>query len=534
MHKILIVDDDRIIRKGLASTIPWEQYGFELVGEAPDGEQGLELIKSSQPDIVISDIKMPFMDGLTMVRSAKEIYPDMKIILLTGYDDFAYAREAIKIRAFDYLLKPVDKEVLLEKVRKASDELNQQCADKQKICEGMPFFKNKLFKKIVSGKVSQADLLTEAKTLNIGLEGPRYLVFLIKLDDYYTASSLPLEVPAEGMENVKHAVFNICEKLVTEEQKGSVFELERDELAVIYTNDGAENIVRDKARILAECINNAVKQSLGVTVTIALGSVCNSLESAGSSYNEARSGMKSRHFVGKDKVFSLFELGDVDQTQKIQVLELEAELLHQIKLGFAQEALNVVNKIEEDLLQYKSLSLQNIRLISVQLLISLFKGAGEWAQEWEEANRDTMQQYYSQVTGMQTVKEIMDLIRQIVGEVSAFIQGKRESSKCLAIEQAVQYIEENFSKQGLSLHEVAKYIHMNPVYMSALFKQEKNITFSDFLLQARMKKAMELLRRNNMKTYEVAEKVGYSNPEYFSVCFKKYAGMSPLEFRNKA
>ena len=532
MHKILIVDDDRIIRKGLASTISWEEYEYQLVGEAADGEQGLEMIKNLRPDIVISDIKMPFMDGLSMVRSGRELFPDMKAILLTGYDDFAYAREAIKIKAFDYLLKPVDKEVLLEKVKKASEELKTENAAKQKISEGMPFLRLKLLKKIISGKFSGEKLLGEARSLGVNLAGPKYLVFVIKIDDYYKMSAQAMEA-AEGKEVAKHCVFDLCEKVIAWEGKGCVFELERDELVVVYEDSKNDAAMMETGHALAEHISALVKQCINVTVTIALGGVCQSLDGVGVSYREARAAMQNRHFIGKDSIFSFFDIGVSGHEGNLQMSDLELELLRKIKLGFPQEALAVVNKIEKELLQHKGLSLANVRLMSVQLLISLFKGAKEWAGEWEKANQANLQLYHIQISGMQTIKEIMNLIRKTVSSLTDHIQVKRDSSKCVAIEQAVKYIEENFTKQGLSLHEVAKHIHMNPVYMSALFKQEKNITFSEFLLQARMNRAMELLRRQNMRTYEVAENVGYSNPEYFSVCFKKYVGVSPLEFKNK-
>jgi two-component system, response regulator YesN len=232
MHKVAIVDDDRIIRRGLVNTIPWERYGYQLVGEASDGEQGLKLIDDFQPQIVISDIKMPFMDGLEMARIAKEKYPEIKLILLTGYDDFTYAQEAIKIRAFDYLLKPVDKEVLLEKVLKASAEWDNEHKTKQKIHEGMPFFKMKFFKRLLENQWTENEMLGEAAALGMQFTGQTFVVLLIKLDGRCTVS--PQTTGAvEAKDDFKQYIFNVCEELMWREQKGSVVEYEGDELILI-------------------------------------------------------------------------------------------------------------------------------------------------------------------------------------------------------------------------------------------------------------------------------------------------------------
>ena len=143
MYKILLVDDDRLIRRSLATTIPWKRYGYELVGEASNGEEGLSLIDQHKPQIVISDIKMPFMDGLQMASIGKTRYPEMKVILLTGYEDFKFAQEAIKIKAFDYLLKPVESSILLKKVQQAAMEWEYEQRSQMQKVKGIRFLKQK-------------------------------------------------------------------------------------------------------------------------------------------------------------------------------------------------------------------------------------------------------------------------------------------------------------------------------------------------------------------------------------------------------
>jgi two-component system response regulator YesN len=533
MHRILIIDDDRIIRKGLVQTIPWEKYGFQLGGEAADGEQGLKLIEEWHPHIVISDIRMPFMDGLDMARIVKERYPMIKLILLTGYNDFTYAQQAVKIKAFDYLLKPVDKELLLEKVQKAAVEWDEENIAQQRINEANPFFRQAFLKKLIECQDEEEELLQEAISLGIELTGETFIVFLIKVDEYYK-DSMEMSEFIELQKAFKYCVFNICEELTHVQRKGGVVELERDELVLLYSSDETTEDAEENARNLAEEIKNAVKKYLKTTVTIALGGVHQGISCIRSSYQEAQSLLRFRHFIGKDKVYSLVDVGfSSSNDTNIQIEGKEYELVHNVKLGLVQDALGVISDLECMMMQQNNLSLYHVRLLAVQLIISLFSGATEWAREWEKAQRGNMSIYYNRINEMQTIGEILNLIKTVVCSLAEFMTSQRERYKGGVIGEAAKYIEENYAKQGLSLQEVAKHVHMNPVYLSTLFKQEKDINFSDFLLKIRMEKAMELLRRNHMKTYEVAEIIGYSSPEYFSVCFKKYTGVPPVEFKNK-
>jgi two-component system response regulator YesN len=536
MHRILIIDDDRIIRKGLAKTIPWEKYGFQLGGEAADGEQGLKLIEEFHPHIVISDIRMPFMDGLDMARIVKERYPMIKLILLTGYNDFIYAQQAIQIRAFDYLLKPVDKEILLEKVKKAAGEWDVENRAQQKISEAKPFFRKAFFKNLTECKENnKEELIREARSLGIELTGQTFIVFLVKIDEYYKELVGTVEQPIEKREALRYCIFNICEELIFAEGKGGVVELEKDELILIYSSNETCEKAEENARTLAEQIKNTVEKYLETTVTIALGGAYHGISSIESSYGEARSVFSYRHFIGKNRVFSMLDVGgrssSYDKSAKISGQEIE--LVDKVKLGLVQDALHFIDDLESKMMQQSHISLYYVRLLAVQLIISLFRGAAEWAQEWEKTQQGNVSIYYSRINEMQTIQEITNLIKSVACDLAQFMTTQRESHRSGVIGEAAKYIEEHYEKQGLSLQEVAKHVHMNPVYLSTLFKQERNITFSDFLLQLRMKKAMELLRSNNMKTYEVADVVGYSSPEYFSVCFKKYTGVPPIEFKNK-
>lgn len=530
MYKVAIVDDDRIIRRGLANTIAWEENGFTLVGEAADGEQGLRIIGEFCPQVVVSDIKMPFMDGLEMARAAKEKYPDIKIILLTGYDDFSYAKEAIELRAFDYLMKPVDKEVLLSKVKKAAAEWAMQKNIQDKISEGMPFFRQQLLKKLLKQTQDPEQLRQEGISVGIPLDAEAFAVLVVKIDDYCRTTG---DMEEEINQGIKQDIVKVCNEVVDHRGLGCTVALEQDELMILYASSGRLEETEDITRELAERVRDIAKERLGKTVSIACGRCFHGIASIPASYEEARRALEFRHVIGKDKVFSVADINILSSQESQSFEGIVTELIRTVRLGFSQEAVMLVKKLEEEMACTKQVTLNKARFVAVQCILSLYSNAQEWAKEWQTRQQEQLDRYYSRINGMQTVADIIHVVMEVVTDLAEFIAWQRENQRCPAVSEAVSYIEANYAQNGLSLQEVAKHVHMNPVYMSTLFKQEKNITFSEFVLETRMKKAMELLRLGGMKAYEVAERVGYNNPEYFSVCFKKYTGVSPVEYRNK-
>ncbi|MCM3728054.1 response regulator [Neobacillus cucumis] len=366
VHKVVIVDDDRIIRKGLSSLIPWEEHGFELVGSAADGEKGFEIVKEKLPQIVISDIQMPFMDGLEMTRAIKEFNPKTKIILLTGYEDFKYAHEAIKLRAFDYLLKPVETSELIDKLKQASLEWD---VDHQK---EMQFTESKSF--------TQQEFLKNLR-LNKNVEVNRWF---------------------------------------------------------------------------------------------------------------------------------------------------DKDLVKFISLGIPEKVIDHLEGTRQRLATHTSVSVPEIALLAIKGIHLIFHEAATFAETWDSAKFYDSE---NRIMKLQTVDEIFTEVRMIALDLAVFVSKLNENQKHSLVDKAIKFIRDNYHDTSLNLQRVAEVVHVSSAYLSNLFKVEKGINFGDVLLETRMEKAMELFRQTDLKSYEVAEKTGYSNPQYFSSSFKKYTGYSPAEFK---
>jgi two-component system response regulator YesN len=382
MYKVAIVDDDRIIRRGLSSVIPWEEHGFQLVGEAADGERGLELIEKESPHIVVSDIKMPFMDGLEMARMSRDIMPKIKFIFLTGYEDFQYAHEAIKIRAFDYLLKPVDSESLIQKIKEAAEEWEEEEQKEKRLNESSPITKKKFLEKLAVTHFTNEELKKELSLFGIKFEGPEFL---------------------------------------------------------------------------------------------------------------------------------------------------EGNLMKLIELGLSSKVNDYLEEIKNQLSKNSSATLEEVQLLAIRMVGLI----GDESEKWSKGSRKSpiSSRYQSEILEMKTIPEIFELVRSIAIDLSVYANKLNENKKTSLVDKAIAFIESNYQLAEISLQKVAEAIHVNPAYLSNLFKVEKGFNFGDFLVETRMKAAMELIRQSDLKTYEVASKIGYSNPQYFSICFKKYTGYSPAQFK---
>lgn len=529
MHKIMIVDDDRIIRQGLVKTIPWLEHGFEVVGEAGDGEQALKIIQSKQPQIVVSDIRMPFMDGLELARQTKEYNSAIKFIFLTGFEDFSYAKAAIDLKAIDYLLKPVERDVLLEKVKQAAAVYDKEQGNAIQLKEAKPYLRTKLFRKILAGQENDDVYVREGAHLGLDLDYAYSVCMLMRIDDYDKEEIHP----KAGHDNLKQELVNTINAIIADNGTiGATVILEHDAMAMFLLGDDEASLGK-QALVIAQNVCEQVRSFLQTTLTIGLGTVQTGLKGMAASFDDANAVLAFRHVIGKNTVITINDIDALVNEVQQNTVQSEEDLVEKVRLGLVDDALQLLSGLESCLCSSR-LTLEEIRMRAVDMLLGLFKGAAKWAPEWCKQHKIKKTQYYNAINNMQTVTEIMELMRSLVDSLAQFMTEENSNQRSDVIDEVTAYIEEHYAEHGLSLQDIGQYVHMNPIYLSVLFKKKKKITFTGFLLQIRMTKAMEMLRATDLKTYEVAEKTGYSSPEYFGACFKKYTGSSPLEFRNRS
>lgn len=532
MNKVVIIDDDFIIRRGLTRTIPWEQNGFTLVGSAGDGEEGLKLIAEVHPDVVVTDIRMPFMDGFQLTEAVKQQYPEIKIIMLTSFDEFELAHRALKLKVFDYLLKPVDGQQLLDAAKRAQVELQYELEMKQKAIEGMPLLRQRFLEKIIKKSLPESEIRSHCEYLNLKLPPTaNYSVILITADDY----SYPEYQNRFGKEMLKYCILNVAEETMLANYEGLVFDSEDNEIVVLYYTDDTQEQMEEIAIQIAETIRVNVLTYLKTTVTVGIGFIYANPQHICRSYRDAKAALEFRHIIGTNRVLTFGDTGLAPTNPEEIILGgLEKELVLKVKLGLEKEAHDMLEQIEKRVIEYKFVSLAQVRLLAIQISLLLFKEMEELIERQEslKENRDTLNAYYHELERYPTIQDIFDSIRQLIVRFLSLANRQREIQTKSIVMKAMDFMEQHFATEGLSLQDIARVVHVSPTYLSILFKKEKNITFSDYLLKVRMTSAIELLRMSDLKSYEIADQVGYSNPQYFSQCFRKYTGYSPSDYRS--
>ena len=528
MYQIMIIDDDLIIRRGLSQAIPWAEYGYQIAGVAGDGQTALQMMAEAVPDIVICDIRMPRVDGLEFTKSVRSQYPEVKIILLTAYKDFEYAKTALKLQAFDYLLKPVDNQLLIEVVDRAALALAEQQRIRRKLEESRPLLLQQFLVGLIEERYGPEEIRSKIELLEIGAWDGPLVVAVIKVDDYYLRNERAAE-----KEGWKAGIGELVNRMTEKERQGLLFESGQDEAVLILAvTDDLQGQLPAEVYYLAERIRRAVRETLGITVTIGTGKVCEGLAGAGRSYAEACSALELRHILGQDQTLTVQDPPRPAGRATVDIYPAARELLRPIKLGLLDESLAHLARMERQIMA-EPLPLDHLQLIGMEIMMLLFTEVKEWPEIGEKIGRQyNFYQFHLEIKQLQSAGAIFAKLREVVRDLCNAVNTIRKKLQQTLVEQAMEYIVANYAKDGLSLQDVASQIHVSPTYLSNIFKKARGINFSDFVLEVRMKKAMELLRNSNLKAYEVAERIGYANVHYFSAIFKKYTGVSPTEFKN--
>ena len=517
MIKVIVVEDDRIIRRGICTAIPWEDHGFVVAGEAGDGEVALELIEKEKPQVVISDINMPFMSGLEMAKKIKERSLDTRIIFLTGYEDFKYAQEAVKLKAFDYLLKPVDARDLLKKAKEAAAEWESEAAKEKKITESLPLLQCNFFQRLIKDGEQRVNVEKELLELGVELEGPSFAAILVK---YSSDLNVEDQLIREKMTNVTTSIF--------QEIDSTVMNVDNDEFAILLS---LENVEDERKGRLAQVLFQQLSEQVDHQVTITFGRTYANLFEVGQSFLEARLAMDMRYIMGTGKCFSLDDTISTEDTEKKPLHDLVAKLETQIKTGLPEKANETLGQLSAVIVERKNVPLADLKVLALKFSTMLFSEIEKWIKE--ETNDFNASEVYKEIMELHTLTEMAEILQQLIAEWSKAMYKRKEKNYFSHVDQAITYMKENFHDSSLTLQRVAEVIHVSTPYLSNLFKLEKGFNFGDFLLELRMKRAMEILSSGDIRTSEVCDQVGYSNPQYFGICFKKYTGYTPAEYKKK-
>ena len=522
MYTIVVADDEEELRRALIRKVDWESIGFSVVGEAENGVEALELVEKYEPDLLLTDIRMPFLSGIELARQVREVRPATQIAFLSGFDDFSYAQQAIQYNIVSYMLKPISASELTEeliKIRKKIDEKFQQFTSPAEVNEKgeiLGFLMPLLLDSYWVQESSEQKLLDEAAAYG--------LIKSKKNKITYTVMVVSI-VDNEGNNKTSRTTVQAVELILQKYVKHISFYAEGR--VITFVQASAAQL--DKyLHIIVEEISQSVKRIMDCNAKIGVSRITDKLSGAHDAYVEA---MNVIRYSKRNGITTHF-IADVERGEgfDIKKIQLSVEDVEKYIRNGSREELNayldeMFDRMEQEEMPYNMINFALSHMLTVVMRI-VYAVAGEMAAGEIQKNVPLFGQKESMAVMRTRYIAFCLSVRDLIAE-------QRKKSSTLLCDKALKIIEQNYMNQDLSLGYVSNEIAVSPNYLSALIKKSTGSTFVDLLTQKRMEVAKELLMCTDMKIREIAEKCGYSDQHYFSYCFKKYTGMSPNACRGK-
>ena len=542
MLKIFLAEDEVVVRETIKRMIPWEELGFELVGEAADGEMALPLLIRQQPDLLITDIKMPFMDGITLARLAKKEIPGLKVVILSGYDDFNYAKQAIGIGVEDYLLKPITKNALIERLSEIRSRYEHEKTQKEYYekfqREMQAYEKNSsrdFFEALVDGSMDMMEVYKRAEKLGLDIVAEAYnvLIFTMNCDEDFSGQRDEYSSwEAESLE--------LLENFFAGHSSAMLFRSNIFSYGVLLK--GQRETIEENTRACVDEIRKILSRQDGRREWfLAVGQSVERLSQIQKSYHTASRAFSQRYLYDEnilyyDEMETMEHPGGQAETednaylQKVDVNALNPAILQKfLSNGLQEETENFVKDYFYAIGQepMESLVFRNYVILNVRFsVISFIKGLGCDTNEMESA--DTEEVLAESGKNMESaIAYAKKMISQAI-EIRDQNSGNKNRS---ILKTAVDFIDSHYMEEDISLNTVANVANVSSNHFSALFSQNMGQTFIEYLTTLRMNKAKELLRCTGMRSSEIAGEIGYKDAHYFSYLFKKTQGMTPSDYR---
>ncbi|WP_239616074.1 response regulator transcription factor [Cohnella mopanensis] len=533
MYKLLFVDDEILVRKAISNQMNWAEYGFECIGVSEDGIEALEFIERNRPDVVLTDIDMPFMDGLELTKELSERYPLIKVIILTGYDDFEYAQQAIKMQAVDYILKPVTPEDLggvLGKLRSELDVTRRERQDyehlKRQLTENMPLLRERFLERMLTSQMSDKEKREGWQYFQTNWKGSHVIELVMAVDDFLWSQT----VTTSDQQLIWFAVFNVTQEIMSK-CSGAVVFRDRDNRVLTLVSGVDPVELQEEAMRNAEEIHHAVTSILPVKVSIGIGDASELGSNVSFAHETALSALEYRFAIGSNSIIRLSDMAQRSNREAFPIMSWESELITKLKTGTMEEMEIWVAKlfaVFRDQLYPGDICQIYLQRIVLTLMHTLYEMNSDLAQLPQNAESLTQK-----VTKFTTLYDTEEWMKSLCTEAVSKIKSSRENFNLLQIAKSIEYFKAQFNNPELSIKSVCNHITMSTSYFSTLFKQYTGKTFIEYVTHERMEKAKELLNLTSMKSYEIAYQVGYSDPHYFSGAFKKHAGDTPTDYRLK-
>ena len=525
-YTLLLVDDEEEVLQVIMKKINWEELGFTIIGSADNGVKALEMVEKFQPDVVMTDINMPYMNGLELIQHIKEDYPATKILIFTGFDEFDYAKEAIRLEVGDYILKPISAAELTTTFQQVKEKLNQERDENRNVeslqayyQESLPQMQSNFYSTLVEGRVKEEDLERFLVNYQIALTGPYYCCLVLHTS---------LTQAPEGMTSalLMTSVHKQAREYFGKKWQAESFVYLGD--IVILAQLASEN---EATKLTDDCDRfcKYILRIIGAVITIGVGQVCDCILELAQSYTSGRMAVSYRGIYGASRVSNIKEDAphEMEQFSLINDSEL-SDLFKKIHVGPKEEILTVANKYL-DHVYASTKSLPQHTVVVSELIGSLYRFAANNNISIEPF-AGNIKELYMWLPDLEP-----DALRKWLEEISVALYENLRSARSRSTESLVlkaeEYVRNHYGDEQLALDDVCQALGVSNSYFSSMFKREMGKSFVAYLTDYRMDWASRLLMETDEKSYVIGQKVGYTDPNYFSYVFKKRFGVSPVKYR---
>ena len=535
--KVFLVEDEYIVREGIKNNIDWEKNGYDFCGEASDGELAFPMISEKRPDIVITDIRMPFMDGIELSRMIKEEYPEIKIIILSGHEEFEYAKAAIQIGVEEYLLKPINGDELLQVVNRVAQKIKEENESRETLQEGegdenFEYAKRQLLSSLIDDNASLSDAMEQGKKIHLNLMAQCYNIMMLKLQR---------KNKEQGFSQRILELYKAMEDTLKEQDGQSImFDRAPEGKVILFMGSGEEEIRRNMD-VFAGQFREILPEYEDVTYFGSVGVPVMRLRELGESYEAASHGFSYRFLTEPNQIVDNHTVFDQTRNEKkfscsigsVDIQNLDKQKIESFLKGgemdeihfFVEEYMKNTGDAGKNSMIFRQYIVMDMFFAASHFLTQITDGREQLGEPFESPEQ--MQKIVSDLEA--TVVYIKELFTKVMQVRDA--QTTEHNSD--VVENAKKYISENYHDEELTLNTVAHEVNVSPNHLSAMFSQKTGQTFVKYLTDVRMHRAKELLKCTSKRSNEICEEVGYRDPHYFSHLFKKNVGCSPIQYRER-
>jgi two-component system response regulator YesN len=548
MYKLILVDDEEDVREGVVREIDWDAIGFEVIEKAENGREALEMVERLQPDVVVTDIQMPFMDGLQLAEAIRERFPTIKLIILTGHDEFEYAQRAIKLHIDEYVLKPFYSQELINALLKVKGHIQEEVAHRENVQllmehyrKSMPVLKENFLATLMNRKLPREEVVEKAANYGIEISGTSFVAAVMSIDGVL--------IPEEELENREElsksvslkyspdqalkyfALLNITEEIVDKRRLGLVF-MHNDQVVVLAVRESEdrETALQETMKVLEEVRQN-VEKYLKFTLTVGIGTVMKDVTKISYSYEDAVLALDYRLILGNNRIISIDDV-EMRTVEKVRFDDVKEHALTRcIKVGTNQEIRETMDELFQGI--EGAVSVKDYQIYLLEILTCILKAAKDSNLNVDEVFGDNFIPF-TEINKFTSLEEAKKWLAELCASMMNHIATDRQYTYKNLVEMAKDYTKNHYHEGDITINKVCGHLHISAGYFSSIFKKETKMTFVNYLNHIRMEAAKEMLRSTDMKALEIAEKVGYADANYFSFSFRKNVGVSPKEYRNNS